>query len=237
MTPEYSYRVIHVYPHDNNAFTQGLVYLNGFLYEGTGLYGRSSLRKVRLETGEILQKIDLPPEYFGEGIAIADNRVVQLTWLSHKGFVYRLSDFRLLREFSFSGEGWGLARYGSDFLMSDGTEEIRVLNGRTLRENRRIKVHDGKQPVTQLNELEMVEGQIFANVWQTNRIARISPSSGAVVGWIDLSGLLNPTYQSRPEAVLNGIAYDPDRRRLFVTGKLWPNIFEIQIVPGFAQYQ
>jgi glutamine cyclotransferase len=229
--PEYSYRVVHVYPHDSNAFTQGLVYLNGFLYESTGLNGRSSLRKVRLETGEVLQRVDLPPEYFGEGIAILNNEVVQLTWRSHKGFIYRLSDFRLLREFPFTGEGWGLATYGRDFLMSDGSAEIRVLDGRTLREKRRIEVRDGNLPIPRLNELEMVEGQIFANVWQTERIARISPESGKLLGWIDLQGLPSLVGHLQPDAVLNGIAYDPARKRLFVTGKLWPSIFEIQLVP------
>jgi glutaminyl-peptide cyclotransferase len=229
--PEYSYKVVHVYPHDSNAFTQGLVYLNGFLYEGTGLNGRSSLRKIRLETGNVLQQVDLPPEYFGEGIAIMNNEVMQLTWQSHKGFVYSLSDFRLLREFSFTGEGWGLAAYNNSFLMSDGSEEIRILDGRTLRETRRIKVHDGNLPITRLNELEMVEGEIFANIWQTNHIVRISPESGKVVGWIDLQGLLSPMYRLQPEAVLNGIAYDSGRKRLFVTGKLWPSIFEIKLVP------
>jgi glutaminyl-peptide cyclotransferase len=230
-TPEYTFKVVHVFPHDPNAFTQGLVYLNGFLYEGTGQNGRSSLRKVRLETGEVLQQVELSPEYFGEGIAILKNEVVQLTWQSQKGFVYNLGDFRLLREFSFTGEGWGLATYGRDLLMSDGSAEIRVLDGRTLKEKRRIKVHDGTMPITRLNELEMVEGQIFANVWQTNRIARISPQTGKVLGWIDLRGLLSPMYRLQRDAVLNGIAYDPAGKRLFVTGKLWPSIFEIQLVP------
>lgn len=230
-TPEYTYEVLRSYPHDTAAFTQGLVFHNGFLYEGTGQYGHSSLRKVRLETGEILKKIDLPPEYFGEGIAILDNRVIQLTWQAQKGFVYDLKDFRLMRQFSYAGEGWGLAAHGGELLMSDGSAAIRVLDGRTLREKRRIKVHDRNVPVTMLNELEMVDGQIFANVWHTERIARIAPESGKVLGWIDLRGLLSPMYRRDPEAVLNGIAYDPVRKRLFVTGKLWPRIFEIRVVP------
>jgi glutamine cyclotransferase len=229
--PEYTFKVIHVFPHDSAAFTQGLVYHDGFLFEGTGLEGRSSLRKVRLETGEVLQKIDLAPEYFGEGIAILNNHVVQLTWQSEKGFVYDLGTFRRLREFSYPGEGWGLATNGRDFYMSDGTAEIRVLDGATLHEKRRLKVHDGATPVTQLNELEFVEGELFANIWQTDRIARISPITGKVVGWIDLAGLLSPVFKMDPGAVLNGIAYDPERKRLFVTGKLWPNLFEIQLVP------
>jgi glutamine cyclotransferase len=229
--PVYSYKVIHIYPHDSNAFTQGLAYWKGFLYEGTGRYGQSSLRKVCLETGEVLREVDLPQQYFGEGIAIMKNEIVQLTWQSQKGFVYSLSDFRLLREFSYAGEGWGMTTYGRDFLMSDGSAEIRVLDGSTLREKRRINVHDGNLPIVRLNELEMVDGQIFANVWETNRIARISPRSGKVLGWIDLQGLLSPIYRLGPDAVLNGIAYDPGRKRLFVTGKLWPSLFEIKLLP------
>lgn len=229
--PEYTFKVINIFPHDAKAFTQGLAYYGGFLYEGTGLERRSSLRKVRLETGEILQKVDLAPEYFGEGIAILNNQVIQLTWQSKTGFVYDLSTFRLLRQFSYPGEGWGLATNGRDFFMSDGTAEIRILDGATLREKRRLRVHDGNTPVTQLNELEYVEGELFANIWQTDRIARISPISGKVVGWIDLKGLLSPVYKLESGAVLNGIAYDPKRKRLFVTGKLWPSLFEIELVP------
>ncbi len=229
-TPMYTYKVVNIFPHDPQAFTQGLFYRDGFLYEGTGLNGRSSLRKVRLETGEIVQKINLAAEFFGEGIAPVGDEIVQLTWKAHKGFVYRASDFHLLREFSYPGEGWGLAAHGNELYMSDGTAEIRILDGKTLREKRRLKVHDGQKPVLELNELEFVEGEIFANIWQTDRIARISPQSGKVLGWIDLQGLLNPMYQRHSDAVLNGIAYDPAKKRLFVTGKLWPNIFEIQIV-------
>jgi glutamine cyclotransferase len=229
-TPQYTFKIVHAYPHDSQAFTQGLVFHNGFFYEGTGLNGRSSLRKVKIETGEVLQRVDLDPQYFGEGIAILHDQIFQLTWQSHVGFVYRLGDFHLLRQFTYTGEGWGLASNGTDLLMSDGTDEIRVLDGRTLKEKRHIKVRDGATPVTQLNELEVVEGEIFANVWQTDRIARISPSSGKVLGWIDLTGLLSPLYQRLPGAVLNGIAYDARNKRLFVTGKLWPNIFEIRLI-------
>ncbi len=228
---EYTFKIVRAFPHDRAAFTQGLAYRDGFLYEGTGLHGQSSLRKVRLETGEVVQQVDLAPEFFGEGIALFENEVVQLTWQSHAGFVYNLSDFRLLRRFSYSGEGWGLTMNGREIFMSDGTSKIRVLDAGTLVEKRRFRVHDGTIPITQLNELEFVEGEIFANVWQTNRIARISPQSGRVVGWIDLKGLLSPIYRLEPGAVLNGIAYDPDHKRLFVTGKLWPSIFEIRLVP------
>lgn len=230
-TPEYTFKIIRAYPHDRNAFTQGLAYRDGFLYEGTGLNGRSSLRKVRLETGEVVQELDLKPDLFGEGIALLKNEVVQLTWRSQTGFVYNLGDFRLLRSFSYPGEGWGLTTNGRELFMSDGTSDIRVLDTSTFLEKRRIKVHDGITPINQLNELEFVEGEIFANVWQTDRIARISPHSGKVLGWIDLAGLLSTIYHPEPGSVLNGIAYDQDRKRLFVTGKLWPSIFEIRLVP------
>jgi glutaminyl-peptide cyclotransferase len=229
--PEYTFKIIRDYPHDPAAFTQGLVYLSGFLYEGTGLNGRSQLRKVRLETGEVLQRVDLSGEYFGEGIAIVRNKVIQLTWQSHVGFVYNLADFKLLRQFSYPGEGWGLTSRGNEIFMSDGTADIRVLDAVTLKEKRRFTVRDGDTPVDQLNELEFVEGELFANIWQTDRIARISPQSGKVVGWIDLTGLLSPVYRRQEGAVLNGIAYDSIHKRLFVTGKLWPSIFEIQLLP------
>jgi glutamine cyclotransferase len=229
--PEYTFKIVHEYPHDPAAFTQGLVYRNGFFYEGTGLNGRSSLRKVRLETGEVVQHVDLPAEFFGEGIAIFRNEVLQLTWQSHVGFVYNLSDFKLLRRFSYPGEGWGLTSNDREIFMSDGTAQIRVLDSKTFAEKRRFTVHDGATPVDQVNELEWVEGEIFANIWQTDRIARISPQSGKVVGWIDLAGLLSPVIRRPEDAVLNGIAYDANGKRLFVTGKLWPNIFEIRLVP------
>jgi glutamine cyclotransferase len=230
-TPEYTFKVVHVFPHDAAAYTQGLVYQGGFLYEGTGLHGRSSLRKVRLETGDVLQSINLPPEFFGEGIVVFKDRILQLTWQSETGFIYGLSDFSKLGQFSYHGEGWGLASDGRQIFMSDGTDQIRILDGTTLQEKRRLTVREGKRAVTQLNELEFVRGQIFANVWQTDRIARISPRNGKVVGWIDLKGLLSPMYRRAPDAVLNGIAYDPAGNRLFVTGKLWPSVFEIQLVP------
>ncbi|MGA1987332.1 MAG: glutaminyl-peptide cyclotransferase [Candidatus Sulfotelmatobacter sp.] len=228
---EYTFAIVSAYPHDTTAFTQGLAYRDGFVYEGTGREGQSSLRKVRLETGEIIQQVNLDPDLFGEGITLLNDKVIQLTWKSEIGFVYDLSGFHLLRRFSYSGEGWGLATDGRELFMSDGTSEIRVLDRETFQEKRRIRVHDGSTPVNQLNELEFVEGQIFANVWHSNRVARISPQTGDVVGWIDLTGLLSPMYRLEPEAVLNGIAYDPVRKRLFVTGKLWPRVFEIRLIP------
>jgi glutaminyl-peptide cyclotransferase len=228
--PEYTFKIVRTFPHDPSAFTQGLAYYDGFLYEGTGLQGRSSLRKVNMETGKVVREIDLAPEFFGEGITVLKNEILQLTWESQIGFVYRLSDFHLLRQFSYPGEGWGLTTDGRDIFMSDGTPEIRVLDPDTLAEKRRFIVHDGSAPVRELNELEFVEGQIFANIWQTDRIVRISPQNGKVVGWIDLKGLLSPVYRLESGAVLNGIAYDPEGKRLFVTGKLWPKIFQIEVV-------
>jgi glutamine cyclotransferase len=230
-TPQYTFEIVQSFPHDPSAFTQGLAFRDGFLYEGTGLNGRSSLRKVRLDSGEVVQQTDLSPEFFGEGIALLNNEVVELTWQSHTGFVYNLSDFHLLRRFSYPGEGWGLTSNGHEFFMSDGTADIRVLDGDSLKEKRRFTVHDGAATIDQLNELEFVDGEIFANVWQTDRIVRISPRDGKVVGWIDLQGLLSSIYRLAPGAVLNGIAYDSNRKRLFVTGKLWPRIFEIKLVP------
>ena len=230
-TPEYSFEVVRVFPHDRTAYTQGLAYRDGFLYEGTGLNGHSSLRKVRLETGEVVQRTELTPEFFGEGITLFKNQVLQLTWKSQTGFVYTINDFQVQRRFSYSGEGWGLTTNGRDLFLSDGTPEIRVLDSGTFKEKKRLQVHDGSDPVAKLNELEFVDGEIYANVWQTNRIARISPQNGKVLGWIDLTGLLSPVYRVEQDAVLNGIAYDPERKRLFVTGKLWPSIFEIRLVP------
>src|ERR1700678_359220 len=229
--PEYTFKIVRTFPHDSAAFTQGLVFHSGFLYEGTCLKGRASLRKIRLETGEVLQEADLSPEFFGEGITIFKNEVVQVTWQSQTGFVYNLSDFRRLRQFSYSGEGCGLTTDGREIFMSDGTPEIRVLDPTTLAEKRRFTVHEGNTRIKELNELEFVEGEIFANVWQTDCIARISPQNGEVLGWIDLKGLLSPVYRLDPGAVLNGIAYDSEGKRLFVTGKLWPKIFEIKLVP------
>lgn len=227
---EYTYQVVRAYPHDRSAFTQGLEFHDGVLYEGTGLNGRSSLRKVSLETGQVLQQVNLPREYFGEGITLVGKEILQLTWQTHVGFVYSLSGFERLRQFSYTGEGWGLTNDGRDIYMSDGSSEIRVWDLHTLAEKRRIKVHDGTRPVIDLNELEPVEGELYANVWQTDRIARISTRTGDVTGWIDLSGLLSPIYRPAGSDVLNGIAYDARTKRLFVTGKLWPNLFEIKLI-------
>lgn len=228
--PEYAYKIIHVYPHDRTAFTQGLEYRGGFLYEGTGLYGQSTLRKEDLATGKVLKELALAPQLFGEGITVLNEHIVQLTWQSHIGFVYDQSTFRLLKNFSYPGEGWGLANDGRTIYMSDGTAQIRYLDPATLQELKRITVHDGDTPIENLNELEWVRGELYANVWQTNRIARIDPKNGTVVGWIDLSGLLTQEELESGVGVLNGIAYDSAKDRLFVTGKLWPKLFQIRVV-------
>jgi len=228
--PIYSYRVINTYPHDSNAFTQGLVFENGFLYEGTGLYRSSSLRRVELETGTILQISPLPDKYFGEGITIFENKIIQLTWKSNIGFVYERNTFNKLNNFKYSFEGWGITHDGKRLIISDGTSIIHFLDPNTFKEIGQIKVFENNTPVNKINELEYVKGEIYANIWQTNRIARIDPRSGRIIGWIDLTGILEETNDAEEVDVLNGIAYDAVHDRLFVTGKLWPYIFEIQLI-------
>jgi glutaminyl-peptide cyclotransferase len=231
--PEYTYEVVHSYPHDRTAFTEGLFYLGGFLYESTGIEGASSVRKVRLETGEVVQRHDLPSAYFGEGIIHWKDRLIQLTYKTEVGFVYNLSTFETERRFEYPGEGWAMTQDGKNIFMSDGTAQIRIWDPETLQELRRITVSDQGQPVPNVNELEWVKGEIYANIWETDRIARIDPATGRVVGWIDLAGLLNPNERiAGPEGtdVLNGIAYDAKGNRLFVTGKRWPKLFEIRLV-------
>ncbi|MFN9458036.1 MAG: glutaminyl-peptide cyclotransferase [Acidobacteriota bacterium] len=226
---QWTYQVVNTYPHDREAFTQGLEYRNGFLYEGTGLHGRSTLRKVKLETGIVLQKLSLPPQFFGEGISVVGDRNVQLTWQSETGFIWGLQDFKLQRQFTYRGEGWGLTTDGRHLYFSDGTDEIRVLDSQTLAETRRIRVRENGRPLKDLNELEWVEGEILANVWQTDRIVKINPLTGRVTGSIDLTGIL-PAPERAGTDVLNGIAYDAAGKRLFVTGKLWPKLFHIRLV-------
>lgn len=229
-TPEYSYRIIHTYPHDPLAFTQGLEYRGGFLYEGTGLEGMSTLRKVDLETGKVLEAVPLEDQYFGEGITVLNHRIVQLTWQTHRGFVYEQGTFHLLKTFEYPGEGWGLTNDGKQIYMSDGTANIRCWDPDTLQETRRFTVRDGARPIPMLNELEYVKGELYSNVWQTDFIARISPKDGKVLGWINLTGLLTRDERTHGANVLNGIAYDPAGDRLFVTGKNWPKLFEIKLV-------
>ncbi len=228
--PVYGYQVVRSYPHDPNAFTQGLLYRKGFLYEGTGLNGRSGIRKVKLETGEVVGFKAIPAQYFGEGIAEFGGSLYELTWQSEVGFVYNFSTFEQTRTFNYPGEGWGLTNDSKRLIMSDGSAQLRFWDPATLNELGRITVHDANGPIDRLNELEYVKGEIFANVWQTERIARISPADGRINGWIDLTGLLSPRERQGTD-VMNGIAYDEKGDRLFVTGKLWPRLFEIKIVP------
>ena len=229
-TPMSTYEVVKSYPHDRGAFTQGLVYLDGVFYEGTGLNGQSSIRKVKVETGEVLQQRQIDEKYFGEGIAVWRNTLVQLTWQSETGFVYERESFKPLRTFSYKGEGWGLTHDGTRLIMSDGSANIRFLDPESLKETGRVTVRDGAMPIGNLNELEVVKGELFANVYMTDRVVRFSPKTGQVTGWIDLSGLLPPR-EAVGVDVLNGIAYDAAGDRLFVTGKLWPRVFEIRLVP------
>jgi len=220
-----SYRIVKSYPHDKGAFTQGILFHDGYLYESTGLLGQSTIRKVELETGRIAQKHDVPTEYFAEGLVLWKDRLIQLTWKSGKGFIYNKATFHKVGEFTYNGEGWGITSDGQNLIMSDGTATLRFVEPETFNVVRKLTVFDGDKPVAYLNELEYINGEIYANVWMTNYIVRISPENGAVLGWIDLRGL------KTQGDVLNGIAYDKDSGRLFVTGKYWPNIFEIALVP------
>lgn len=222
--------IVAVYPHDSAAFTQGLTVHDGTLYEGTGQYGASTIRRVDLETGAALQRTALPAQYFGEGIAILGERLYQLTWQNEVGFVYDLESFEQLGTFRYSGEGWGLTHDGEHLIMSDGSESIRFLDPETFEVVRTIRVRAEGRPVVRLNELEYVDGEIWANIWYDDRIARISPSSGDVLGWIDAS-IVYPRSARGYDDVLNGIAYDEDAGRLFITGKNWPRLFEVNVVP------
>jgi glutamine cyclotransferase len=226
----YTYSVVNVYPQDANAFTEGLVFDSGFLYESTGLYGNSTLRRVDLETGGVLQLLSLQPQYFGEGIAVVGDKIVQLTWRSHVGFVYDRASFGLLQEFEYPIEGWGLTYDGKRLIMSDGTANLYFLDPVTFQRVGQVTVHDGG-PVTMLNELEYVNGAVYANVWREEKIAVINPQNGQVMAWIDLTGIQDLKNQD-PNNVLNGIAYDANGDRLFVTGKMWPHIFEIKLTPS-----
>lgn len=226
------YQIINTYPHDPNAFTQGLIYVDGHLYESTGLNGRSSLRMVALTTGEVLQKHDLPQQYFGEGLTDWGSTLIQLTWTSQVAFVYDRFSFSLQRTFSYTGEGWGLTHDETNLILSDGTSYLRFLDPNTFRVVRRIHVTDDSgHAVDKLNELEYIHNEIYANVWQTDEILRISPRTGKILARIDLTGIIDKSELRGEGAVLNGIAYDAAHDRLFVTGKLWPKLFEIKIVP------
>lgn len=226
--PVFGYTVVHTYPHDRDAFTQGLQVVDGAFYEGTGLNGRSSIRKVKIETGEVLQKRDVPEQYFGEGITVRGSELFQLTWQSGVALVYDRQTFAPKRQHKYTGEGWGLTQDRSSLIMSDGSEFIRFIDPANFREKSRVRVTAAGASLKNLNELEYVKGEIFANVWQTDYVARIDPASGKVSGYIDFRGLLTAREREATD-VLNGIAYDEATDRLFITGKLWPRVFEVRV--------
>lgn len=236
--PQYTFDIVKTYPHDPKAFTQGLVFYNGVFYEGTGGYRRSddfssSLRKVEIETGKVLQKIDLAESFFGEGITIFGGKIYQITWKEQTVFVYDLNDFKLLKQLKYSGEGWGITHDNTNLLMSDGTHIIRVVNPETFQTIRTITVLDEKnKPVMELNELEYIKGEIWANIWEKGFIVRIDPASGKILGKIDLEKLDDAQRKNDDNAdVLNGIAYDEAGDRIFITGKKWKSVFEIKVKP------
>ncbi|MBS0581989.1 MAG: glutaminyl-peptide cyclotransferase [Proteobacteria bacterium] len=234
--PVYSYEVVNVYPHDRGAFTEGLFFRDGYLYESTGMNGASSIRKVELKSGRVVQQHDLSDAVFGEGIVDWKNELVSVTWKTQEGYVFDLATFAFKRKFNYPGEGWGMTHDDKNLLLSDGSATIRALDPQTLRQTGAIHVTAQGRPLDQLNELEWVKGQIYANIWQTSRIARIDPKTGRVTAWIDLSGLLSHADRAFERVdVLNGIAYDAKQDRLFVTGKYWPNVFEIRLVAPAAQ--
>ncbi|MCX5993785.1 MAG: glutaminyl-peptide cyclotransferase [Chloroflexi bacterium] len=231
--PVYTYKVVNTFPHDRQAYTQGLAFENGILYEGTGGYGSSSIRKVDLESGRVLQEYKLPERYFGEGITLYKDTLIQLTWKSNTGFVYDKNSLKLLREFSYPTDGWGITHDGSRIIMSDGTSKLYFLDPESFNTTGYVEVHDKNGPVNMLNELEYIDGKIFANVWATDNIVIIDPDDGSIAGWIDLSWLRDAGYYNNSTDVLNGIAYDAERGRMFVTGKLWPQLFEITRSTGY----
>ncbi len=227
----YTYEIVHTYPHDREAFTQGLLFLNGVLYESTGLNGQSSVRKVDLTTGKVLQRIEVSKQYFAEGLAELKGKLYQLTWLNGAAFRYDLNTFETEAQFSYTGEGWGLTTDGKQLIMSDGTDSVRFLAPGDFSVVRSIHVVNNGQPVVKLNELEYIKGEIYANIWTTDEVVRIDPASGQVLGTIDFSGLLPAADRDADTDVLNGIAYDPATDRLFITGKRWPKLFEVRLKP------
>ena len=227
--PVYGYEVVNTYPHDPQAFTQGLIFQDGAFIESTGLERHSTLRRVELQTGKVLQKVDVPPYFFAEGMTLFNGKIYQLTWKGEKGFVYDPKTFEKTGEFKYTGEGWGLTHDADSLILSDGSDKIRFIDPNTYEVKRTISIRDAGRAIEEINELEYVKGEIYANVWHQDRIARIDPADGHVTGWIDLSGLLKPGDVTDEEAVLNGIAYDEQGDRLFLTGKLWPKIFEIKL--------
>jgi len=229
--PVDSYKVVATYPHSTDSYTEGFFYRDGMFYEGTGLEGHSAVLVIEPQKGKVLQRRDLTGPYFGEGIIDWGPNLYEWTWQSHICFVFDRFSLRPVKQFTYAGEGWGMTRTAYEIVTSDGTATLRFRNPETFQEVRHIDVHDGVVPVTQLNELEFVKGEIYANVWHSDRIVRISPRDGKVLGWIDLAGLLPQDERMNNESVLNGIAYDAQHDRLFVTGKQWPKVFEIKVVP------
>jgi glutamine cyclotransferase len=227
--PKYTYEVVHVYPHDTAAFTQGLIFLDGKLLESTGQEGQSTLRSVDLDSGQVVRKVDVPTQYFAEGMTVLDGKVYQLTWQHQLGFIYNYPTFEKVGEFNYKGEGWGLTNDGYSLILSDGSNRIRFLEPGSFKVTKTIAVTDNGKPINRLNELEFIQGEIYANIWHDQRIISINPDSGTVTSWIDFSGLIKPGEVPDGEAVLNGIAVDQATGRLFVTGKLWPKLFEIRI--------
>lgn len=228
--PVYSYRVVNEFPHDGDAYTQGLVFYDGELYESTGLNAHSTLRRVELETGIVLQIHKLDDKYFGEGITICDDRIIQLTWRAKRGFVYNRKSFEQIGCFSYPTEGWGITYDGIKLIMSDGSATLYFLDPVTFEETGSIKVTSAGKPLRHLNELEYINGEIFANIYRTDRLARIDPANGKVIAWIDLTDILGEENITPQTDVLNGIAYDSDTGRLFVTGKKWQKLFEIELI-------
>jgi glutaminyl-peptide cyclotransferase len=226
--PVFRANVVKTYPHDDTAFTQGLEYFAGYLYESTGRSGQSTVRKVALTTGKVLQQRSLPAQYFGEGLTLFQGKIYQLTWLSKVGFIYELQTFQPKGQFKYESEGWGLTHDENSLIMSDGSNQLRFLNPATFAVTKTLDVYAGNEAVVNLNELEYVDGVIFANIWHSPRIARVDPQSGQVLSWIDLASL-SAKEQRGSEDVLNGIAYDPKNHRIFVTGKDWPELLEIKI--------
>jgi glutamine cyclotransferase len=227
-----SYKVVAEFPHSTDSYTEGFFYLDGLFYEGIGLKGSSAILVTEPETGKVVQRRDLSPQFFGEGVVDWDHEIYEWTWQSHIGFVYDRFSLRPLRQFTYTGEGWGMTRSSTEIISSDGSATLRFRDPKTFKEVRHVLVKDGKDAVEQLNELEYVKGEIYANVWHSDRIARISPRDGHVIGWIDLTGLMPASRRVNEEAVLNGIAYDAQHDRLFVTGKQWPTVFQIKVVDG-----
>lgn len=228
--PVSGYRVVAKFPHSEESYTEGFFYLDGLFYEGTGLKGRSAVMAIDPATGNVLQRAELPAQYFGEGIVDWGSNLYEWTWESHVCFVYDRFSLRIVKQFGYTGEGWGMTRTAREIITSDGTSTLRFRDPATFKETRHVVVKDGAEAIDQLNELEYIKGEIYANVWHSDRIARISPRDGHVIGWIDLSGILPEDEKINGESVLNGIAYDAQHDRIFVTGKQWPAVFEIKVV-------